>query len=72
MSGAALNAIVSPWFDHDRPKAIRLAFNGASVGGVLFTLLWSGLTAATGFRRGARGDVDQPRHTVRHRRPDLA
>ena len=34
MSGAALNAIVAPWFDRDRPKAISMAFNGASVGGV--------------------------------------
>jgi len=52
MSGAALNVIVSPWFDHDRPKAISLAFNGASVGGVLFTPLWSGLTAAAAFGAG--------------------
>lgn len=53
MSGAALNAIVSPWFDQDRAKAISLAFNGASVGGVLFTPLWSGLTAAVGLPSAA-------------------
>ena len=53
MSGAALNAIVSPWFDRDRAKAISLAFNGASVGGVLFTPLWSGLTAAVGLPSAA-------------------
>src|SRR5438477_8129990 len=35
-SGAALNAIVAGWFDRDRPMAIALAFNGASVGGVVF------------------------------------
>jgi MFS family permease len=34
-SGAALNAIVAKWFDRDRPMAIALAFNGASVGGAL-------------------------------------
>jgi MFS family permease len=40
MSGAALNAMVAPWFDRDRPKAISMAFNGASVGGILFAPLW--------------------------------
>ncbi|SKA15986.1 Predicted arabinose efflux permease, MFS family [Enhydrobacter aerosaccus] len=39
-SGAALNAIVSPWFTSNRPRAISLAFNGASVGGVAFVPLW--------------------------------
>jgi MFS family permease len=39
-SGAALNAIVARWFERDRPKAIGLAFNGASVGGVVFVPLW--------------------------------
>ena len=39
-SGAALNAIVARWFDRDRPMAIALAFNGASVGGVLFVPMW--------------------------------
>jgi predicted MFS family arabinose efflux permease len=45
MSGAALNIIVAPWFDRDRPKAINMAFNGASVGGLLFTPLWTLLIA---------------------------
>src|SRR6476646_1093312 len=35
-SGAALNAIVARWFDRDRPMAIALVFNGASIGGVVF------------------------------------
>jgi MFS family permease len=48
MSGAALNAMVAPWFDRDRPKAISTAFNGASVGGLLFTPLWSALIAHGG------------------------
>jgi MFS family permease len=47
-SGAALNAIVTPWFDRDRPKAMSMAFNGASVGGVLFAPLWTGLISAFG------------------------
>ncbi|MDI1287745.1 MAG: MFS transporter [Reyranella sp.] len=42
-SGAALNAMVAPWFDRDRRKAISMAFNGASVGGIVFAPLWIGL-----------------------------
>lgn len=48
MSGAALNAMVAPWFHRDRPKAISLAFNGASVGGLLFAPLWIALIGAVG------------------------
>lgn len=52
-SGAALNAIVTPWFDRDRPKAMSMAFNGASVGGVLFVPLWTGLISAFGLTGAA-------------------
>lgn len=48
-SGAALNAIVARWFERDRPKAIGIAFNGASVGGVLFVPLWVSLIDRLGF-----------------------
>lgn len=48
MSGAALNLIIAPWFGHDRPKAISMAFNGASIGGLLFTPLWTTLIAEVG------------------------
>jgi MFS family permease len=48
MSGAALNLIVAPWFERDRPKAISMAFNGASIGGLLFTPLWTTLIAHVG------------------------
>lgn len=47
-SGAALNAMVAPWFDRDRPKAISVAFNGASVGGIVFAPLWIGLISIIG------------------------
>lgn len=47
-SGAALNAMVAPWFDRDRPKAISMAFNGASVGGILFAPLWMTLISIVG------------------------
>jgi MFS family permease len=41
MGGAALNAIVAPWFDKDRPRAMGFAFNGASAGGLMLTPLWA-------------------------------
>lgn len=52
-SGAALNAMVARWFDRDRPSAIALAFNGASVGGVLFVPMWVYLIRALGFPSAA-------------------
>ena len=48
-SGAAINAIVAPWFDKDRPRALSLAFNGASIGGMVFTPLWVMLIGELGF-----------------------
>jgi MFS family permease len=35
MSGAAINIIVAPWFQRRRGLAISLAFNGATLGGVV-------------------------------------
>src|SRR5262245_42741914 len=49
MGGAAVNAIVSPWFVHGRPAALSMAYNGASVGGVVFSPLWVAAIAALGF-----------------------
>ena len=40
MSAAAVNAIVSPWFVRTRPAALAMAYNGASIGGVVFSPLW--------------------------------
>ena len=53
MSGAALNAMVAPWFERDRPKAISMAFNGASVGGIVFAPLWAALIASVGLSLAA-------------------
>ena len=39
-SAAAINAIVSPWFVRARPAALGMAYNGASIGGVVFSPLW--------------------------------
>lgn len=52
-SGAAINAMVARWFDRGRPKALSLAFNGASVGGVIFAPLWTTLIARFGFSLAA-------------------
>lgn len=48
-SGAAINAMVSRWFDRRRPAAIAMAFNGASVGGMMFAPLWAVLIERLGF-----------------------
>lgn len=39
MAAAAVNAIVSPWFIRQRPKALSTAYNGASAGGIIFSPL---------------------------------
>lgn len=52
-SGAAINAIVARWFERDLPKALSLAFNGASLGGVVFALLWMALIVQVGFQSAA-------------------
>jgi MFS family permease len=39
-SAAALNAIIAPWFVRTRPTALGMAYNGASVGGIVFSPLW--------------------------------
>src|SRR5262245_4169473 len=52
-SAAALNAIVSPWFERARPAALGMAYNGASVGGVIFSPLWVAAIATLGFPMAA-------------------
>jgi MFS family permease len=52
-SGAALNAMIAPWFERERPKAMSLAFNGASIGGVVFVPLWLALIGWLGFLAAA-------------------
>lgn len=49
MGAAALNAIIAPWFVRTRPKALSMAYNGASVGGVIMSPLWAGLIARYSF-----------------------
>jgi hypothetical protein len=52
-SSVALNAIVSPWFVRSRPAALGLAYNGSSVGGVIFSPLWVAAVGALGFSTAA-------------------
>lgn len=51
MGAAAVNAIIALWFVQRRPAALSMAYNGASVGGVVFSPLWVMLIAASGLRR---------------------
>lgn len=49
LGAAAVNAMVSPWFARKRPAALAMAYNGASVGGIIFSPLWVALIAWAGF-----------------------
>ena len=53
MSAAAINALVSPWFVRSRPAALGMAYNGGSVGGIIFSPLWVAAIAALGFPAAA-------------------
>jgi MFS family permease len=52
MSGAAINAIVAPWFEKKRGLAVSLALNGSSCGGVFVTPLLVLLATKLGFQNG--------------------
>jgi MFS family permease len=49
MGAAAVNAIVSPWFIRSRPAALSMAYNGASIGGIVFSPFWAAAISALGF-----------------------
>ncbi len=49
MGAAAINAIIAPWFVRTRPAALATAYNGASIGGVIFSPLWVAAIAGLGF-----------------------
>jgi MFS family permease len=49
LGAAAINAIVAPWFVAKRPAALSMAYNGASIGGVIFSPLWVALIGWGGF-----------------------
>ena len=60
MGGAAVNAIVAPWFTRLRPKALAFAYNGASVGGLVFSPLWVFLITDLVSRRRCSRSVRLP------------
>ena len=49
MGAAAVNAIVAPWFARKRPAALASAYNGSSIGGVVFSPLWVAAIGVLGF-----------------------
>ena len=51
MSGAAINIILAPWFQRRRGLAVSLAFNGATLGGVLIAPALILLIEGVGFAR---------------------
>lgn len=53
LGAAAINAIIAPWFVRNRPKALSTAYNGASVGGIIFSPLWVVLIDWLGFTKAA-------------------
>jgi MFS family permease len=53
MGGAAITAIIAPWFDSKRGLAVSLALNGASAGGLVLVPLWTALIATMGFAGAA-------------------
>lgn len=53
-SGAAVNALIAPWFDARRGIAVSLALNGASFGGVIVAPVMVAAIQAMGFDAGVR------------------
>ncbi|MGE8131243.1 MFS transporter [Methylobacterium sp. NPDC080182] len=49
LGAVAVNTIVAPWFIAKRPAALSMAYNGASIGGVVFSPLWVVLIGKFGF-----------------------
>lgn len=52
-SAATINAIIAPWFVRARPAALGWAYNGASIGGVIFSPLWVAAISALDFPTAA-------------------
>ncbi len=53
MGAVAVNAAIAPWYARGRPMALAKAYNGASIGGVVFSPLWVLLIAHWGFTTAA-------------------
>ncbi|WP_339492107.1 MULTISPECIES: MFS transporter [unclassified Pseudomonas] len=53
LGAAAVNTLIAPWYIKERPKALGKAYNGASLGGVIFAPLWVLLIERFGFATAA-------------------
>lgn len=53
MGAVAVNTLVATWYQKHRPMALSKAYNGASIGGVIFSPLWVALIAWLGFANAA-------------------
>ena len=53
MGAVAVNTMVAAWYSKYRPTALSKAYNGASVGGVIFSPLWVALIGWLGFTGAA-------------------
>lgn len=53
LGAAGINAMITPWFSRDRPRALTSAYNGASIGGLVFTPLWGILSQWFGFQKAS-------------------
>lgn len=53
MGAVAVNTIVAAWYHKNRPVALSKAYNGASIGGVIFSPLWVALIGWLGFTGAA-------------------
>lgn len=53
LGAVTVNAVVSPWYVRTRPIALAKAYNGASIGGVVFSPLWVALIDRLGFAGAA-------------------
>lgn len=53
LGATAVNTLIAPWYIKDRPQALGKAYNGASLGGVIFSPLWVVLIERFGFALAA-------------------
>lgn len=53
LGAAAVNTLISQWFVRKRSSALAMAYNGASIGGVVFTSGWVSLINSIGFAPAA-------------------
>jgi MFS family permease len=53
LGAAAVNTLIAPWYVKERPRALGKAYNGASMGGVIFSPLWVFLIERFGFGAAA-------------------